>query len=59
MRYRWSLVWPVPGEQVPRPNAALLSMVHGVEDATNSVGLAESRVLVAMETLSQVGVSSN
>ena len=49
--------WYGRGEQVPRLNAALLSMVHGVEDATNSVGMAESGVLEAMETPSQVGVS--
>ena len=47
----------VPGEQVPRLNAALLSMVHGVQDATNSEGVAESGVLEAMETLSRVGLS--
>ena len=47
----------VPGEQVSRLNAALLSMVYGVEDAMNSAGVAESGILEAMETLSQVGLS--
>ena len=47
----------VPGEQVPRLNAALLSMVHGVQDAMNSKGVAESGALEAMETPSQVGLS--
>ena len=47
----------VPGEQVPRLNAALLSMVHGVEDAMNAAGVAESEIVEAMEMLSQVGLS--
>ena len=41
----------VPGEQVPRLNAALLSMIQGVQDATNTQGMAESRVLEPLETL--------
>ena len=47
----------VPGDQRARLNAALLSMVQGVEDAATSVGVAECGILEAMETLPQVSFS--
>ena len=47
----------VSEEQRPRLNAALLSMVQGVADTTNSAGVADSGIVEATETVSQVGLS--
>ena len=54
-----SRVKSVPGEQVPRLNAALLSMLQGAKQATDPKGVAESGVLEGLETLSQVGLSQS
>ena len=46
----------VPENQRPRLNAAPLSMVQGVADPSGGEGVADTGVLEAMETLSQVGL---
>ena len=47
----------VQGELIPRLNAAFVSMIQGVHDATNSQGVAESGVMEALKTMTQVGLS--